>query len=259
MLFSTSLNFAMQPGRIVVPKRNKAPNMSPRSGFPKNVLEVKDAEEPEEDLPELELPPYRAPYRLFLNSVGDAKIGERNQEHIKRKLEHALEKYDDNVQNVHIGVHVDSFHHSYVKPNGKTQQAVPMEEDGEEAPIVTQGSQPVKASQGKRLTTPFRIDVRVDMDNGNSFVVGRSKKSYSTLLEAVAAAYHDLKEQISVVQKRMTQKSNIPNAELDSHGGKIGVDDLAGPDASAIGEDIDAEYAQQIKAEAEQLYSSIPE
>lgn len=254
ILCSKLLGFAQIMGKgagVVNRKLTKAPNLHPRGGQPKNPIEDPLEEDEPEELPPMELPPYRAPYRVSLGQLGQAKLSDHNLEYIERKMLHALENFEDHIQDVQIHVSHDPHHHKPVEAPGskKTKNQVKQVQTDEydmDAPTV---QEVVKSKSGtKQLSAPFRVDVRIDMkEGGKPVIVGKhAQHGMASLIEAVDHTYDCLKTSMGKEKSRL----------MAAWRKKKDAEEMGHPWEEEFGSAGLEEYEAKLDAEAEKSYAS---
>lgn len=186
-----------------------------RGQLPKNVLEIKDEEEPVEEAPKPDMPDTRVPYAINMmiglpsqkEEMWDTFLkGGSARGYLEKKLTGALDQVEDMIRAVDLQLKVDENFHK--EKDGRKQMVMPEntaveKSDGSivEEPTVGFGS------TGAKVLAPYQIKVMVSLKSGKEIMYSNPEKhAEGTLTEAADSMADGLRKLLREEKDKMIAK-----------------------------------------------------
>jgi len=158
---------------------NKKPNrgmVHNKDKMPRHVLEIPLPEEEAEPAPKEEIPPYKPPYGIHVEShLADGSGHNPSVKYIQNKVMDALQSSEDFIHRVEVSLHEQEHFHRALSSKRHSSHSNEVMETGQDAAPLKPG-----------LLAPFQMKAVVQMRNHKQIIVSNPEKhAQPTIPEAV--------------------------------------------------------------------------
>lgn len=187
-----------------------------RSQLPKNVLEIRDEEEPVEAPPKPDMPDDRVPYAINMmiglpnqkEEMWDTFLkGGSARGYLEKKLTGALDQMEDMIRTVDLQLKVEEHFHKDKEGHKKVVMPETTAVEKSDGSIVEEPNMS-SGSTGAKVLAPYQIKVMVSLKNGKEIMYSNPEKhAEGTLTEAADSMADGLRKLLREEKDKMIAKN----------------------------------------------------